>query len=226
MNITTTPCTQFFLKIIALLLVSFFPFFNGLVQASGVITIDASPFDYPSTGGTQGFKFTVNNNMTIDALGIYDAGYDGLIQPGNVGLWLADGTLLVNAVVPGGAVGEPDGQFRFTSVTPTQLNTGVEYVIGAFSDGETFSSISNDPSYTTFGGVGSIDPRVNLLEDRYSGTANNSFVFPTLTDFPGIPAYGWIGPNFRVAVVPLPAAGWLFGAALVGFVINGHKRKV
>lgn len=35
-----------------------------------------------------------------------------------------------------------------------------------------------------------------------------------------------VGVNFRPSVVPLPAAAWLFGSALFGFVMVSNRRKV
>jgi hypothetical protein len=188
--------------------------------AAGVINITTSPFDYDSNlTGTLGFKFTVSSNFALGALGVYDAGYDGIANPANVGLWTADGTLLTETVVPQGTAGELDGQFRFSDVTPVVLQAGVEYVVGAFLDGDLASSFSTDPSWAGFGGVGSIDPRVTIIEDRYSGSSTLSYAFPGLTDIQdlgGVP-YAWVGANFREAsVVPVPAAVWLFGSALAG----------
>jgi hypothetical protein len=110
-------------------------------------------------------------------------------------------------------------QVRFSDVTPVVLQAGVETVVGAFLDGDLASSCSTDPSWAGFGGVGSIDPRVTIIEDRYSGSATLSYAFPSLTDIQdlgGVP-YAWVGANFREAsVVPAPAAVWLFGSALAG----------
>lgn len=35
-----------------------------------------------------------------------------------------------------------------------------------------------------------------------------------------------VGVNFKPSVVPLPAAAWLFGSALFGFVMVSNRRKV
>ena len=200
------------------------------LQAAPVISIDTSPFDYDSNlTGTQGFKFTVSSHVTIGSLGVYDAGYDGIANPATVGLWHADGTLLTQATVPQGTAGILDGQFRFTDIAPLVLTTGTEYVIGAFLDGDLYSSFSTDPSWNGFGGVGGIDPRFTILEDRYFGTDPGSGLdFPTRTDIATTPgAYGWIGPNLReVAPVPLPAAAWLFGSGIAGLSALARRRSM
>ncbi len=199
------------------------------LQAAPVITIETSPFDYDSNlGGTQGFKFTVTSDVIVESLGVYDAGSDGIANPAEVGLWHADGTLLAQTTVPQGTAGIVDGQFRFTTIAPLMLTTGTEYVIGAFLDGDLYSSFSTDPSWNGFGGVGSIDSRFTILEDRYFGTEpRTGLEFPTRTDIlttPGV--YGWIGPNLQVAPVPLPAAAWLFGSGIAGITALARRRSM
>jgi hypothetical protein len=189
---------------------------NSLQSFAGAISIQTSPFDFANGFGTIGWSFTVNQPMTISALGTYDAGGDGLIDATNVGLWKADGTLVTEAIVPAGTVGILNGMFRFTAINHVNLEQGVEYVVASFGSGlnDLASSFSTNNSYESFGGAGTLDSRFNIISDRYSGTASQFYTFPTLSDGDsGFGIYAWAGGNIQV--VPLPQTFWLF---LTGFL--------
>jgi hypothetical protein len=198
---------------------------NSLQSFAGAISIQTSPFDFANGFGTIGWSFTVNQPVTISALGTYDAGGDGLINATNVGLWKADGTLITEAIVPAGTVGMLDGMFRFTAVNLVNLEQGVEYVVASFGSGlnDLASSFSTNISYESFGGAGSLDSRFNIISDRYSGTGNQFYTFPTLSDGDsGFGIYAWAGGN--VQVVPLPQTLWLFLTGILGLFCKFRRN--
>lgn len=183
-------------------------FFSRPSSASAaVIDLTQIDFEYDSSAWTLGWKFSVKDPMSITALGVYDSEQDGLAGPAQVALWLASGgaPLLQTTVAPG-TDAALDGYFRFVPVTSTALTPGVEYIVGAHLDGDLATAL--------FGGNGTVDPRVTVIDTRYS-SFGSGFAFPDQTD-PGTDGAAYLGGNFQLTPVPLPAAAWLFGSGMIG----------
>ena len=188
---------------------------SGSAQAAA-INLTEVDFEFDSSPWTLGWKFSVNSPYAVDSLGVYDSGQDGLVGSAQVGLWLASGgNPLVQTTVASGTAGELDGYFRFTAIAPTTLNPGTEYIVGSY--------ISEELATALFGGNGTVDPDINVIDVRYSSTG--VFAFPELTD-PDTEGSAFLGGNFRgsVSPVPLPAAAWLFGSGLAGLLFSARKR--
>ena len=191
----------------------------GSVEAA-VVNLTQVDFEFDGSPWTLGWKFTVNAPYAVESLGVYDSGQDGLAGSAQVGLWSASGgDLIVQATVPEGTTGQLDGLFRFTPIAPTILNPGTEYIVGSYLSGELATSL--------FGGNGTVDPLVTVIDVRYSPFGSASFVFPGETD-PGTEGAAFLGGNFRgnVAPVPLPAAVWLFGSGVAWLVAIVRRRSV
>lgn len=164
-------------------------------------------FEYDGSTWTLGWKFSVTAPTSVEALGVYDSGQDGLAGPAQVGLWLASGGApIVQTTVPAGTDAALDGYFRFTPVPTTALTPGVEYIVGSHLDGDLATSF--------FDGNGAVDPRVSVIDVRYS-SFGSGFGFPDQTDI-GTDGAAFLGGNFQLTAVPLPAAAWLFGSGVVG----------
>ena len=87
---------------------------------------------------TLGWDFQVAQEVHVFDLGFFDmletdAGSigDGLFEAHQVGIWRADGSLVVSAVVPDGVQAELQDGFRYVSVPEVLLVPGVTYIIGA-----------------------------------------------------------------------------------------------
>lgn len=174
---------------------------------AAAIDLTQVDFEYDSSAWTLGWKFSVTAPTSVEALGVYDSGQDGLAGAAQVGLWLASGGApLAQTTVAAGTDAALDGYFRFAPVTSTALTPGIEYIVGAHLDGDLATSL--------FGGNGVVDPRVTLIDVRYS-SFGSGFEFPDQTD-PGTDGAAFLGGNFQLTPVPLPAAAWLFGSGLVG----------
>lgn len=183
------------------------------VQAAA-IDLTQIDFEFDASPWTLGWKFSVSAPTLIEALGVYDSGQDGLADSAQVGLWLASGgDPIVQTTVPSGTAGTLDGHFRFAPVAPTLLTPGPEYIVGSYLSGELATAL--------FGGNGIVDPRVNVIDVRYSGNA--AFSFPGLTD-PGTEGAAFLGGNFQLTPVPLPAAAWLFGSGVAGLIAGARIR--
>lgn len=182
--------------------------------------IDLAQIDFEFDGSpwTLGWKFSVTAPTSIEALGVYDSGQDGLAGSAQVGLWLATGgDPIVQTTVPSGTAATLDGYFRFAPITPTRLTPGTEYIVGAYLSGELATAL--------FGGNGIVDPRVNVIDARYSNAGSTAFGFPGLTD-PGTEGSAFLGGNFRLTPVPLPAAVWLFGSGVAGITAWARRSRM
>jgi hypothetical protein len=186
--------------------------------SAAAIDLTQVDFEYDSSSWTLGWKFSVSAPTTLTALGVYDSGQDGLAGSAQVGLWLASGGApLVQTTVAAGTAAGLDGHFRFTSVPSTVLTPGVEYIVGSYLNGDLATAL--------FGGNGIVDPRVTVIDARYS-SVGSGFAFPDITD-PGTEGAAFLGGNFQLTPVPLPAAAWLFGSGAVGVIgwLRGSRKK-
>lgn len=184
---------------------------------AAAIDLTQIDFEYDSSAWTLGWKFSVTAPTLIEALGVYDSNQDGLAGPAQVGLWLASGGApLVQTTVAAGADASLDGYLRFAPVNNTILTPDVEYVVGAYLDGDLATAF--------FGGNGLVDPRITVIDVRYS-SFGSGFGFPDQTD-PGTDGAAFLGGNFQLTTVPLPAAAWLFGSGLLGLgsLARGRMR--
>lgn len=178
----------------------------------------------PIASSNYGWAFTVTAPITVDGLGLWDAGSDGLIEKHEVGLWSenfeAPGPVLIasedvsnndSAPVPSMFSG---GQWVFSTIAPLTLQPG-SYIIGA--------------TYRA-GSPGAYDPFVSDALPVFTapgvdyGSTREIHNTPTLTcptDFGLNEHNGFFGPNFRV--VPEPSAATLAGAGLL-FASSRRRR--
>src|SRR5262245_5459172 len=89
----------------------------------------ATPCGGCSGGVTYGWSFSVRNAITIDGLGIWDAGANGLGQPSvQIGLWSSAGTLLASTSVTDAstqvASANLAGEWLFESIAALTLGAG------------------------------------------------------------------------------------------------------
>jgi hypothetical protein len=196
-----------------LLAVTFMPAFASAALYATNVT--GQTYNYPS-GGTVGTEFKVNSTpVTINQLGVFDYGSDGLAESHAVGIWNGD-TLLASVTIRSDTAASLDKGFRWLPITPLTLSANTAYTLGAFYAG----------GADWFGSVATINTRFSLLSNRYLGGAP----FDKPTDILGT-VQGWYGPNmaFNSSVgpppspVPIPATIWLLGAGLVGMLCL-HRR--
>ncbi len=199
----------------ALVLLAVCTLWSSSAQATA-IDLTEIIFEYDSSTWTLGWKFSVTAPTSVEALGVYDSSQDGLAGPAQVGLWLASGGApLVQTTVSAGTDAALDGYFRFVPVSSTALTPGIEYIVGAHLDGDLATSL--------FGGNGIVDPRVSVIDVRYS-SFGSGFGFPDQTDL-GTDGAAFLGGNFQLTAVPLPAAAWLFGSGVIGLAGLARRRN-
>jgi hypothetical protein len=145
---------------------------------------------------TDGWEFSVEKTLAITSLGVWDYKLDGFATEIPVGIWNAEGKLLVSQTVPKGkAAAEIDG-FRYVDIAPTVLQPGSGYVIGAAYTPQTKENIGGGNSNGKFFSDGAIRWVRRRRVIRKEGLS-----FPEPQSGRGsIEAMpGGFGPNFTIA---------------------------
>jgi hypothetical protein len=137
---------------------------------AGVPALSTNPSDYQGTEENadtiDGFEFAALQDVSVTALGLY-VGTSCFTGSYEVGLWGLRGNLIASATVgPGDVI---NGAFAFHAITPVTLSGG-DYVVAAMTDG----------ALDEFGDTIPSDPRISVVEDRFS--TSSSLAFPTSSD--------------------------------------------
>jgi hypothetical protein len=80
---------------------------------------------------TLGFSFTANSNFSVQALGFFDSGQNGILESHPIGVFTESGTLLTSTTIPSGTAAPLINQFRYANISPVTLIAGQTYLIGA-----------------------------------------------------------------------------------------------
>ena len=179
-------------------------------QATSISAYTAEPSsdsDLVFADTNVGFRFTTSQDIFVTSLGVFDSTVIedrafqntstglGLINAHDVGIWTDSGTLLSSTTVASGTTAELIDGFRYSDITTLKLIANEIYFVAA--------TFLNDDAYLS---EPSIIPATGItLLSSMSAAANFQF---DLTD---------------PSVVPVPAAAWLFGSALLGFF--GFSRR-
>jgi hypothetical protein len=152
----------------------------------------------PTYSGTVGWDFIVKKWQSIDFLGVYDAGGDGLAVATDVGLWnRGTNTLLAAVTVPQGTAGHLLGQFRYAQIPALALQPGVNYALGALYkqpyQNDWYQLITNNNLFANWINYG------NPTE-----VAGGALALPANL---GQPPFGIYGPNLASIPGPLPILG-------------------
>jgi hypothetical protein len=198
----------------------------GTVALFAAASAEAAPI-FSFSGGidqagqvqTFAFDFTPVQDITVEALGFFDSGQDGLASPHRVGLWTLGGTLLTSATVTtansslsGDVVN--GGQFRYTPIAGVNVLSGVTYRLGAAIEGAAdvwFAAgvnISASPSLATVAPTGFFSLSAFAFPNQTIGNryaAGNLLASPT--------------------AVPEPSSFFLFGTGAAGLIAAVRRRR-
>lgn len=179
------------------------------------------------TGGTPGannnqsigWQFNVLAGVTVNGLGWFDDGADGLSVAHDVGIWNPLGVLLASITVPGGTVAALDGGFRTVFIPDVFLPVGNGYIIGGENSSRSTDKIMFNVASQT------VNPNLQFVDATFSNL-NSSLERPTF--FSGADN-GFYGVGFTtqdVVATPEPGTYALFATGLVGIAFSRRRRKV
>jgi len=183
---------------------------------------------FPSTQSkVAGWDFTVDNLITINALGIWDSNQDGLAYDHDIAIYDNSSPLITSTTVSSGSSALLVDKTRWVQIPEVELLPGVTYSIMAshmcISDANGGDSCAfTDVEGTTVTYASGINHLLLFFSD------NGNPLDLTAKDGQ-TPDDGYLGPNFayldEFAVVPAPAAAWLFGSGLVGLIGMARRKK-
>ncbi len=191
------------------------------VQTANGSSVNWRGFIGANQSASVGWSFSVGaQDQEVDALGIYDAGQDGLEDAHAVGLWTSSGTLLAQATVPSGTAGMLVGSYRYTAIAPLTLTAGQTYVVGTYFGPVPDQCGSACGDVLLYSGSETYASGIAFLQARQtlSIAGGGPLAFPNVNA--GVPE-GVFGPNFLLAVpltrvIGLSAVNLDFGPITVG----------
>ena len=191
------------------------------VQTANGSSVNWRGFIGANQSASVGWSFSVGaQDQVVDALGIYDAGLDGLADAHAVGLWTSSGVLLAQATVPSGTAGTLVGSYRYTAIAPLTLTAGQTYVVGTYFGPVLDQCGSACGDVLLYSGSETYAPGITFVQARQtlSIAGGGSLAFPNVNA--GVPE-GVFGPNLLLVVpltrvIGLSTAGLDFGPVPVG----------
>ena len=212
-------------------------------QASAAILAAVPTINNPGAGynfnaNVRGWGFSALSDFDVVALGLADientlppqfqlpGDTGGFATPHSVILWDSSGVQLASVTVQAGtaspigpgSIGGSASVFRYENLaSPISLVAGESYFISAFFAANSFDRAPADP----FQGALVFDSRINSTGLRFGITGSHVFPTGTSTGFLFSAASFLIAPS----PVPVPAAVWLFGSALIGLMGVARRKR-
>lgn len=167
---------------------TFQPAFQGISNTAAA---------YPFIDESVGTLFRTEDAITVDALGIFDEGGDGLAEGYRVALFDSLGDTLAMADIPNGTSSPLQGGTRWQVLDqPVSLEAGGEYIVA------TYRSSDADPFGWLTGAEVQAAPGITPLDDLWDFGHGGDGITPV---FPGNAEVldAVVGANFRIAAEPV-----------------------
>jgi hypothetical protein len=160
-----------------------------------------------------GWEFTLNNNINVTNLGVYDQNGDGLTSSHDVGIFrVSDGALLTSTTIV--TTDTLDSGFRYKPVSNTLLTTGQSYRIAAVY---TLGGTDQYPGISSY----TADGAINFVTDRFTQIA--TLTNPTST---GGFTNAWLSSNFKfTSATAAPEPGTLALIIMGGMGVWGRYKR-
>ena len=162
---------------------------------------------------TYGYAFSFDQNVSVFAVGIYDAGDDGLQGTDTLGIWTDNGTLLTSKLFDSTTSPTLNGHFRWLPLnSPLALAANTVYRTGVFG---------TDPGLQGTINATSLSSHINFIAEVGSGSGSFSFPWSSTQRTSGS---AYIGPNLQFTIVPEPSMPALFGIAGLFLICDRLSR--
>ena len=176
---------------------------------------------------TYGFDFTPVQDITVDSLGFFDFGQDGLASSHGVGIWaisdiLTAGPLLAsttvttaNSLLSGPVIN--GGQYRFTPIAGLNLSSGTTYRFGAAIEG------ASDAWYAAGTNI-SASPSLALVSSTGFYKFGGGLLFPDQQVGNGYAAGSFTATPTNAVPEPSSLALWS-GLGLMGLIAARRRKR-
>ncbi|MEE9130217.1 MAG: hypothetical protein V3T84_09380 [Phycisphaerales bacterium] len=139
----------------------------------------------PAANSVHGWEFTVNTNIILTHLGLYDLDLDGFILDYDIGLFrLSDGALLTSGTMSTGTGDPLIDNFRYIDVADVPLVTTENYVLSYYTSSNSSDFVVTNATDEVFA------PEVNWISGRW-GDADGLIIPSNST------SADRYGPNFQ-----------------------------
>jgi hypothetical protein len=193
---------------------------SGVARATSIAFQNPGPTTTSYLPGTSGIKFIPIQDISVFALGYFDAGGDGLNFVHDLGIYdcSTNALILGSATAVGPGTADVLDNFRYISITPITLLASKSYVLEGYDQaGDDQATWDPDPKDWS-----KVVVAPEVTEVQYFYNWDSQLSFPTT-------AYGvpYFGPNFQFEAadpVPEPATMLLLGSGLIGAGVFARKR--
>lgn len=180
---------------------------------------------------TLGFAFTADTTFNVTSLGWFDPTCNGFQSEHTVGIFDANGTLLVSTTLEPGTSGTLSDSFLFQAITPITLALGETYTLagttGGALDGFTVNDdVSNfavNPAFTIGANAALYSYGSELVDPDSHYSDYLVYAGPNLEGSPADPPANDPGPSNATA--PEPASGLLLALALPALLVARRMKQ-